>query len=793
MDSSSSTSSSGSTSTHFFPNSHSSSSSPPSSHHAWPSPSSPTPFPPSSSSTSSPHVTTSCLGRVKDLSQHVPKDWWTYVFNDAMYLQTDGDVVEDPEITLKEVEGLEKYVEVAARLKTEGTRVLDLCCGQGRHALMLAQRYPQLEVYGHDQSEYLIGLAQQRAHQQGVDQQCHFTVGDCRTLPYPSHFFDLILILGNSFGYFASATQDVHVLQACYQVAKPNSWVVLDITDGAHMKQHFQPRTWEWIDEDTFVCRERALTNDRTCLVSREVVTKVHVGVIRDQFYCERLYERHEILNLLSLANYHPYLPSLTSSSSPSTNASTHSLEGIYGDPITVAKDLSKRKEDLGMMEYRMIMIGHKQTSSLPPVSLDPEDPPSLFNPPPSSRLTPLLSSCTMTSGSPSPLLGPVSCSSTSTSTYPFRDHVHRQLETTTDPASFVGCPRFPFPNTITRLILLLGDPSLPCVGKLHDTWNQEDVLTQSKCIDVIHSFQHNPPPPHATHMTSTSVECHVLQHHASYVKELTSLLVNPSTPSTSNPHASSTLVLNFCDEGWFNQALLELHVPAYLDVLQCPYSGAGPTCLGVCYDKGFVNSIARGLGIATPQEFTYFAAPSSSLTSPFLLPTMDFHALMQSHQMNYPLFIKPIQGDNSLGIDEASVVENFQGVQEKMNALGRMHITEVMVQEYLMGQEYSVGVLGNPCTGYVFLPVLQVHYEKLPAHCPPILGYASKWDPSSPYWSNIHYGPCHLPPDTLRQLQATCTLLFQRLGCRDYARFDFRQDHQGTLKLLEVDWITKI
>ncbi len=69
------------------------------------------------------------LGPVLNLEEHVPSDWWRYIFN-STYLKTDADVIEDPDITKNEVDLFSKILKLMPEDK-----ILDLCCGQGRHSL----------------------------------------------------------------------------------------------------------------------------------------------------------------------------------------------------------------------------------------------------------------------------------------------------------------------------------------------------------------------------------------------------------------------------------------------------------------------------------------------------------------------------------------------------------------------------------------------------------------------------------------------------------------------------------
>src|SRR5262249_43932657 len=85
-------------------------------------------------------------------------------------------------------------------------------------------------------------------------------------------------------------------------------------------------------------------------------------------------------------------------------------------------------------------------------------------------------------------------------------------------------------------------------------------------------------------------------------------------------------------------------------------------------------------------------------------------------------------------------------------------------------------------------LPILEVDYSKLDEKLPKILGYESKWEPDSPYWTQIKYREATLSDQKQQQLIDNSSRLFERLGCRDYARFDFRADAKGEIKLLEVN-----
>ncbi|KAI8827056.1 uncharacterized protein EV422DRAFT_23632 [Fimicolochytrium jonesii] len=678
-----------------------------------------------------------CHGRVSDLEAMVPSQWWQTVFADSMYLKTDGDVVEDPQITKEEVGLLQSDVELKsiferglnkAAAGTRPARVLDLCCGQGRHILHLAQEYPYLSLHGHDQSSYLISLAQERAAAQQMTTKTAFTVGDCRQVPYPDRTFDLVMVMGNSFGYFADEDGDRTVLSEIFRVLAPGGRIVLDLTDGDYMRHNFAERSWEWIDDTTFVCRERQLSKDGLRLSSREVVTLTTKGVIRDQFYQERLYGREELQELFKRAGFE-------------VQENKTDL-----DPITLGKDLSKRKEDLGMMEQRVLMTGKK-----PFVKENLHE----FGKKLSNGVHHM-------QHKPNGVRHHINGAVNGFHPNGHINGTHKNaaarsisIESTTEDGKVLPAP-------FERITVLLGDPALPCIGKLNDTWNPEDIETRKKLFNALHELGY--PPDAIT----------VLDRHETFVRQLS------DTPPL--------FVLNLCDEGFENDALKELHVPALLDLLNIPYSGAGANCLAHCYDKGLVNRTAAAIGVPTPKEIFYATATAT----PAVQSPERLHEII-SREIGYPAFIKPVKGDNSLGITTRSIVNNETELDTYMAELGSKGIRDIIVQEYLEGAEYGVGMVGNRETGFHFFPILEVDYSRITAKSlPPILGFESKWDPSSPYWTDITYKRASgLSDELVKQLHEWCVALSDRFGCRDYARFDFRADKAdgtGTIKLLEVN-----
>jgi D-alanine-D-alanine ligase len=215
-----------------------------------------------------------------------------------------------------------------------------------------------------------------------------------------------------------------------------------------------------------------------------------------------------------------------------------------------------------------------------------------------------------------------------------------------------------------------------------------------------------------------------------------------------------------------------ELHVPAYLELLGVPYTGAPPAAIATCYDKEIVRLVAAGHGIAVPRE--HFLPADAG---PEALPDL------------YPALLKPNQADGSVGITKDAVVHDSAEARRYLGWLrDALPGRDVLVQEYLPGPEYGIGLVGNPESGLRALPALSVDFSRLPVGLAPILSYESKAIPDSPYWTDVRFERAALPPETEARLADASKWLFRRLGLRDYARFDFRTSATGEIALMEVN-----
>ncbi|NBX85863.1 MAG: ATP-grasp domain-containing protein [Proteobacteria bacterium] len=306
----------------------------------------------------------------------------------------------------------------------------------------------------------------------------------------------------------------------------------------------------------------------------------------------------------------------------------------------------------------------------------------------------------------------------------------------------------------VKRVAVVLGDPRLRDGVKVGGEFNPEDfqaieLLKQALAEVPGHQFEY-------------------LDHHATLWADLVFF------KQRCDAAGEVGLVMNLCDEGYGNNPFCELHVPAMLEMLGLPYTGAGPQAMVICYDKNMVRLLAQAAGVPVPQEVVLRAEDKVGVFA----------------EERFPLLVKPNHGDGSQGITVQSVVRNQRELEDYVAKLRRDFPERmVLVQEFLSGAEYSVCLVGSEAAGFLDLPILQVDYGKLDPALPQILGYESKWEMDSAYVRDIIYKPVtDLPLATRDEMLVAAKLMFARTNCRGYARFDFRCDSAGRVKLLEVN-----
>jgi len=211
-----------------------------------------------------------------------------------------------------------------------------------------------------------------------------------------------------------------------------------------------------------------------------------------------------------------------------------------------------------------------------------------------------------------------------------------------------------------------------------------------------------------------------------------------------------------------------EAHVPAILEAYQIPYTGSDPLTLSLCLDKSMAKKV---IGYSN-------------------IPTPDFKKIEEAEEIqklyemeiDFPIFIKPCYEGSSKGIRLDSKIKNISTLKKKTFKLLATYRQPVLIEEYLPGSEYTVGILGTKepeVLGIMEVKSISQSEKEL------IYSYEVKKD-----WENCVQYLC--PPPISPQLESAIKKVaidsFKALECRDVARVDIRLDKDGTPNFLEIN-----
>jgi len=213
-----------------------------------------------------------------------------------------------------------------------------------------------------------------------------------------------------------------------------------------------------------------------------------------------------------------------------------------------------------------------------------------------------------------------------------------------------------------------------------------------------------------------------------------------------------------------------DMNLAAYLDLLDKPYTGAGPHALYLAQDKALAKKIFAFHSIRTP----FFA-------------TSYRGKLDHSHDISFPLIVKPCSEDGSIGIDMGSVVESVKELMERIHYIQEEFDSPALIEEYIEGREIYAAVLGND--NPEVLPMVELDLSKLPEGTPKIAGKEVKWEKDTEHYRVTKSAPAEdLDEETAQRLSDTALAAYQALKLRDYGRIDMRLTPKGEVYVIEAN-----
>ncbi|MBI2187170.1 MAG: ATP-grasp domain-containing protein [Acidobacteria bacterium] len=213
-----------------------------------------------------------------------------------------------------------------------------------------------------------------------------------------------------------------------------------------------------------------------------------------------------------------------------------------------------------------------------------------------------------------------------------------------------------------------------------------------------------------------------------------------------------------------------DFKIAAFLDLVGKKYTGSGTHGLMLAQDKAVAKKIFAFHGIHTPTFAKCYRG------------RLDF-----SHDLQFPVIVKPAREDGSIGIEFSAVVSSIRELMERMDWLHTHFDSPVLIEEYIEGREMYVGVLGNDKPEA--LPVIELDLSKLPEGTPRIAAAEVKWGKGTRAYRDTKSAiATDLPEETVQLLHQTAVAAYQALELRDYGRVDMRLQPDGRVPVIEAN-----
>jgi D-alanine-D-alanine ligase len=231
-------------------------------------------------------------------------------------------------------------------------------------------------------------------------------------------------------------------------------------------------------------------------------------------------------------------------------------------------------------------------------------------------------------------------------------------------------------------------------------------------------------------------------------------------------PHVAFNLLEGFDDVTIFDQ-----NVVSHMELLKLPYTGCNPRGLLIARDKSLSKKLLTYHRIAVP-EFEVFRI-GRPIRRPKRLP--------------YPLIVKSLTQEASIGISQASVVDNDEKLQERVTFIHQSIKTAAIVERYVDGRELYVGILGNQTLQS--LPVWELFFSNMPEGSKRIATDRVKWSVKYQKKYGIDSGVAtDLPDPQCEKIQHLCKRAYRALEMSGYARIDLRMDETGNVWVIEAN-----
>ena len=231
-------------------------------------------------------------------------------------------------------------------------------------------------------------------------------------------------------------------------------------------------------------------------------------------------------------------------------------------------------------------------------------------------------------------------------------------------------------------------------------------------------------------------------------------------------PHIAFNLLEGFDDITIFDQ-----NVVSHLELLKLSYTGCNPRGLLLARDKSLSKKLLAYHRIPMPESEVFRSG----------------RPIRRSKRLQFPLIVKSLTQEASIGISQASVVDSDEKLKERVTFIHESIGTAALVEQYIEGREIYVGVLGNQILQA--LPVWELFFTNMPEGAKRIATDRVKWSVKYQNKYGIDSGPAKDLSDLVgSQIQHLCKRAYRALELSGYARIDLRLDETGNLWVLEAN-----
>ncbi len=230
-------------------------------------------------------------------------------------------------------------------------------------------------------------------------------------------------------------------------------------------------------------------------------------------------------------------------------------------------------------------------------------------------------------------------------------------------------------------------------------------------------------------------------------------------------PDIVFNLVEEFDGIGHFDQ-----HVVSFLELRRQAYTGCNPRGLTIARDKALTKKILAYDGLKVP-EFAIFPMNRGK---------------KRPSSLEFPLFVKSLTEEGSIGISGASIVRDDVRLMERVEYIHRTAESAALAEQYIEGREIYVGVMGNERV--TVLPPWEFFVENRPEGAPLIATGRGKWDPDYQEQVGVMTGPAEISKKLATKLEKLSRQIYRLLGLSGYARLDFRVTASEDAYLLEAN-----